>query len=115
MAPSKRAPVARKGAPRAKKAVAPGRTRVGKSRAPRRDGSAASPADVEKQLAAIERDSGEGELELGRDVTLHVSSLGKSYFSEAGVTKGALMRYYARISPVLLPHIAGRQIGRAHV
>ena len=101
MTPRKRAPVVRKGAPRAKKAVAAGRTRVGKGGAPRRDGSATSSVDVEEQLAAIERDSGEGELELGRGVTLHVSSLRKAYFSDVGVTKGALMRYYARVAPVL--------------
>ena len=69
-----------------------------------------SPAHVEAQLTAIERASGEGELELGRGATLHVSSLGKVYFPEAGITKGALMRYYARVSPVLLPEIAGRPL-----
>src|SRR5258705_1393982 len=71
---------------------------------------AVPPADVEAQLTAIERGSGEGELDLGRGVTLHVSSLGKVYFREAGVTKGALMRYYTRVSPVLLPEIAGRPL-----
>lgn len=75
-----------------------------------RRAKAATPDDVETQLAAIERGDGEGELELGRGVTLHVSSLGKMYFSDAGVTKGALMRYYTRVSPVLLPHIAGRPL-----
>ena len=75
-----------------------------------RTGRAGSPADVETQLAAIERGSGEGELELGRGVTLHVSNLGKVYFAEAGITKGALMRYYTRASPVLLPHLADRPL-----
>jgi len=75
-----------------------------------RGGRAVSPADVEVQLTTIERGSGEGELELGRGVTLHVSSLDKVYFPEAGVTKGALMRYYTRVSPVLLPHIADRPL-----
>ena len=69
-----------------------------------------SAADVEAQLTAIERGAGEGELDLGGGVALHVSSLGKLYFPEAGITKGALMRYYARLSPVLLPHIAGRPL-----
>ena len=114
MTPRKRAPVARKGAPRPSQAAAPTGTRVAKRVAkrspPRRAGSAASPADVEAQLTAIEHGSGEGALELGRGVTLHVSSLGKVYFKEAGVTKGALMRYYTRISPVLLPHIADRPL-----
>jgi bifunctional non-homologous end joining protein LigD len=65
---------------------------------------------VEAQLTALERGSGEGELDLGRGVSLHVSSLAKVYFPEAGITKGALMRYYTRVSPVLLPHIAGRPL-----
>ena len=69
-----------------------------------------APEDVEAQLAAIEKGSGEGEVAFGRDVMLHVSSLGKVYFPEAGITKGALMRYYARISPVLLPHMADRPL-----
>jgi bifunctional non-homologous end joining protein LigD len=70
----------------------------------------ASPAEVEAQLTAIERGGGDGELELGRGVTLHVSSLGKVYFREGGITKGDLMRYYTRVSPVLLPEIAGRPL-----
>jgi len=32
------------------------------------------------------------------------------YFPDAGVTKGALMRYYARVAPLLLPHLAGRPL-----
>ena len=75
-----------------------------------RSGRAVSPGDVEAQLAAVERGDGEGELELGRGVTLHVSSLGKVFFPDAGITKGALMRYYTRLSPVLLPHIADRPL-----
>jgi bifunctional non-homologous end joining protein LigD len=71
---------------------------------------ASDAADVEAQLAAFERGPGEGELDLGRGVSLHVSSLGKVYFPDVGITKGALMRYYTRISPVLLPHIAGRPL-----
>jgi bifunctional non-homologous end joining protein LigD len=66
--------------------------------------------DVEAQLAALERGAGEGELDLGRGVSLHVSSLAKVYFPEAGITKGALMRYYAHVSPMLLPEIAGRPL-----
>ena len=75
-----------------------------------RRAKAVTPDDVEAQLTAIERGDGEGELDLGRGVSLHVSSLGKVYFPDAGVTKGALMRYYTRVSPVLLPHIAGRPL-----
>src|SRR4030081_3807961 len=76
-------------------------------RTPARRGNAIAPADVEAQLTAIERGEGAGELDLGRGVRLHVSSLGKVYFPEAGVTKGALLGYYARVSPYLLPEIDG--------
>ena len=67
-------------------------------------------ADVEAQLRAIERDGGEGELSFGRGETLHVSSLGKTFFPKAGVTKGDLMRYYTRVAPMLLPEIDGRAL-----
>ncbi|MFI5256044.1 MAG: non-homologous end-joining DNA ligase [Gemmatimonadales bacterium] len=67
-------------------------------------------APIEAQLEGIERGGGEGEVQLGRGATLHVSSLGKVYFPDVGVTKGALMRYYARIAPVLLPHLEGRPL-----
>jgi bifunctional non-homologous end joining protein LigD len=66
--------------------------------------------DVEAQLRALERDGGEGELSFSRGATLHVSSLGKTYFPDAGVTKGALMRYYTRVAPMLLPEIEGRAL-----
>lgn len=98
MTPRKRAPSARKAAPRRKSSVAPRKT------------AGASPDDVASQLATIERGPGEGELELGRGVTLHVSSLGKVYFPDAGVTKGGVMRYYTHISPLLLPQLEGRPL-----
>jgi bifunctional non-homologous end joining protein LigD len=67
-------------------------------------------AALERQLRAIERADGDGELAIGRGETLHVSSLGKPFFPEAGLTKGALMRYYTRVSPFLLPEIEGRAL-----
>lgn len=71
---------------------------------------AALARDVVAQLARIERAGGDGELDLGRGRSLHVSSLDKPYFPEAGLTKGDLMRYYARVAPVLLPAIADRPL-----
>jgi bifunctional non-homologous end joining protein LigD len=68
------------------------------------------PERVESQLRAIERDGGDGEVDFGGRRKLHVSSLDKVYFPKAGVTKGALMRYYARIWPVLQPHVADRPL-----
>jgi bifunctional non-homologous end joining protein LigD len=65
---------------------------------------------VESQLLAIERGDGEGDIDFGRGKKLHVSNLAKEYFPKIGVSKGALMRYYARIWPVLQPHVDGRPL-----
>ena len=54
------------------------------------------PTDTEGTLLAI------GE----RGVAL--TNLRKTYFQEAGVTKGDLLQYYADVSPLLLPHVRGR-------
>jgi bifunctional non-homologous end joining protein LigD len=97
MTPRKTAPTTRRSAKKPAKTTA--------KRAER-----STSGDVETQLTAIERDGGEGELALGRGVRLHVSSLSKIYFPDAGVTKGALMRYYTRVSPYLLPEIDGRPL-----
>lgn len=67
-------------------------------------------ADVESQLKAIEEGDGEGDVDFGRGNKLHVSSLSKTYFPKTGDTKGALMRYYARIWPVLRAHVDGRPL-----
>ena len=66
-------------------------------------------ADVVAQLGAIERAGGVGALNVGRGAELRVSSLDKEYFDE-GVTKGALMRYYATVWPVLKPHVQDRAL-----
>ena len=65
---------------------------------------------VEQQLAAIEQNGGDGDVEIKRGVSLHVSSLGKVYFPGDGVTKGDVMRYYARVASVILPAIADRPL-----
>lgn len=65
---------------------------------------------VVAQLEQIERRSGEGTLDLGLGRSLHVSSLGKIFFPESGLTKGDLMRYYAWVSPLLLPLLKDRPL-----
>jgi bifunctional non-homologous end joining protein LigD len=65
---------------------------------------------VVAQLEQIEANSGEGTLHIGRGKSLHVSSLGKIYFAESGLTKGDLMRYYAWVSPLLLPLLKDRPL-----
>ena len=61
------------------------------------------------ELAAIEAAGGDGDVRVGR-ARLHVSSLSKCYFPEAGVTKGELLRYYAGVAPVLLPLLRDRPL-----
>jgi bifunctional non-homologous end joining protein LigD len=63
-----------------------------------------------RQLEQIETSGGDGMLDLGRGTTLHVSSLDKPFFPEAGITKGDLMRYYAAVAPLLLPIIKDRPL-----
>jgi bifunctional non-homologous end joining protein LigD len=60
------------------------------------------------QLAAIENDGGDGELDLGRGKRLRVTSLDKVFFPKAGYTKGDVMRYYATVSSAVLPIIKDR-------
>ncbi len=43
-----------------------------------------------------------------REVT--VSNLDKVFYPETGFTKGEVIDYYARIAPVLLPHLKGRPV-----
>jgi bifunctional non-homologous end joining protein LigD len=60
-----------------------------------------------KLAALIPRDVDRVELDLdGRVVRL--TNLRKPFWPELGITKGDLLRYYAEVSPLLLPHIEGR-------
>jgi bifunctional non-homologous end joining protein LigD len=43
---------------------------------------------------------------------LVISNLEKILYPQTGFTKGAVLDYYARIAPVLLPHLAGRPLTR---
>jgi bifunctional non-homologous end joining protein LigD len=68
------------------------------------------PARVEQQLVRIERQGHDGEVTFADGGTLRVTSLDRVVFPRDGVTKGDLMRYYARVSPVLLPVLADRPL-----
>ncbi len=39
---------------------------------------------------------------------MHLTGLRKVFWPGSGLTKGDLLRYYLEVSPVLLPHLAGR-------
>jgi bifunctional non-homologous end joining protein LigD len=66
---------------------------------------------LEQQLTRIERKGGDGEIAFADGRRLRVTSLDKVIFPQDGVTKGGLMRYYARVAPVLLPILADRPLG----
>ena len=44
--------------------------------------------------------------------TLRLTNLDKVLYPRTGTTKGEVLDYYARISPVLLPHLQGRPVTR---
>jgi bifunctional non-homologous end joining protein LigD len=44
--------------------------------------------------------------------TLKISNLGKVMYPTTGTTKGEVLNYYARVSGVLLPHLAHRAVTR---
>jgi bifunctional non-homologous end joining protein LigD len=44
--------------------------------------------------------------------TIKLSNLQKVLYPQTGTTKGEVLDYYARIAPVLLPHLAGRAVTR---
>ena len=71
-----------------------------------RGGSAAGA--VVAQLREIEESGGGGTVSFGGAQTLEVSNLSKVYFPADGFTKGDLMRYYASVSPFLLPAVKDR-------
>jgi bifunctional non-homologous end joining protein LigD len=68
------------------------------------------PARVEEQLSSIERNGGDGKITFADGRALRVTSLDRVVFPRDGITKGGLMRYYARVSPVLLPILADRPL-----
>ena len=41
-----------------------------------------------------------------------VSNIAKVFYPKTGFTKGEVLDYYARVAPVLLPHLAGRPLTR---
>jgi hypothetical protein len=65
---------------------------------------------VAEALQRIESAGGDGNVEIGDGVSLHVSSLDKPYFPDDGVTKGGVMRYYAYLAAAILPSIADRPL-----
>jgi bifunctional non-homologous end joining protein LigD len=62
------------------------------------------------QLDALEADKRDGKLRLPDGDTLDVSNLHKIFWPGPQYTKGDLLRYYARIAPLILPVIEDRPL-----
>ena len=67
------------------------------------------PANPARGAARVEipREANDVEIAVGKR-TVKLTNLGKVFWSEAGLTKGDLVRYYAAMAPALLPHIRDR-------
>src|SRR5580765_6284891 len=59
------------------------------------------------QAVKIPSDQNEATLSLGKK-TVTLTNLTKVFWPEDHITKGDLLRYYADVSPYLLPHIRSR-------
>jgi bifunctional non-homologous end joining protein LigD len=68
------------------------------------------PAPIVTQLSRLEREGGSGILVFDGGATLAVTSLDKPFWPAEGLTKGDLMRFYARVAPAILPAIDGRPL-----
>src|SRR3954463_11589561 len=55
----------------------------------------------------IPHDAPQAEVKAGGH-TVKLTNLEKPFWPELGITKGDLLRYYAQVAPVLLPHVCDR-------
>ena len=67
-------------------------------------------AAVITQLRALEDARKDGTIELPDGARLGVSNLAKIFWPAARLTKGDLLRYYAEVSPLILPAVADRPL-----
>ena len=65
------------------------------------------PARAPKPDDLIPRDAEAAEVRIGRN-SVKLTNLHKPFWPALGITKGDLLRYYAAISPALLPHLKSR-------
>jgi bifunctional non-homologous end joining protein LigD len=72
--------------------------------------TSADPSSVVAQLNALEDARRDGTLQLPDGTALGVTNLAKLYWPAAKLTKGALLRYYAEVSPLILPAVADRPL-----
>ncbi len=99
-------------AARAKTAKRTGAAKVS-ARAQSKTAGSATKTDttsIVEQLTAIQESGRDGLLDFGGGRSLKVSNLGKVFFPKEKITKGDVMRYYARIADFILPAIKDRPL-----
>jgi bifunctional non-homologous end joining protein LigD len=69
--------------------------------------SRARPAGADASGVEIPRDADDAEV-LAGGRTVKLTNLRKVFWPELGITKGDLLRYYARVAPALIPHLKDR-------
>jgi len=69
-----------------------------------------STAPVIEQLRALEDARRDGSIELPGGQRLGVTNLAKVFWPKSKLTKGDLLRYYAEVSPFMLPAVADRPL-----
>ena len=79
-------------------------------RVPRSKTSANAVSSVIDQLRTLEDARRDGTIELPDGLRLDVTNLAKIFWPEGKLTKGDLLRYYAEVSPLILPVVADRPL-----
>ena len=76
----------------------------------RRQATGTDSTSLLEQLTSIEESGRDGSLDFGDGRSLKVSNLSKVFFPKEKLTKGDLMRYYARIADFILPMMKDRPL-----
>jgi bifunctional non-homologous end joining protein LigD len=66
--------------------------------------------DLEDQLQALEESRRDGSIDLPGGDRLSVTNLHKTFWPRQKLTKGDLLRYYAKVAPFILPAVADRPL-----
>jgi bifunctional non-homologous end joining protein LigD len=94
-------------------ATAGGRANSSGQKATRVKASSQDPPDtaaIIDQLDALETSRKDGRITLRGGDTLDVTNLGKVFWPDIRRTKGDLLRYYARVAPLILPVVDNRPL-----
>jgi bifunctional non-homologous end joining protein LigD len=99
-----------KAATEVRKGSATKKTRPVKRTAPRNKVDLSQYDGLIEQLNDLEQRRKDGRIALPDGDTLEVTNLGKVFWPEGRKTKGDLIRYYARVAPLILPVVDNRPL-----